>query len=58
MQLHVITKDGRRGEVATELLKASAFKPVIVQFPEGDRKPYYLRELRIDDRREQRKQPA
>ena len=58
MQLQVITKDGRKGEVATTVLEANAFRPVIVKFPEGDTKPYYLRELRIDERPELKKQPA
>jgi hypothetical protein len=58
MQLQVITSDGRRGQVATTVLEANAFRPVIVSFPEGDSKPYYLRELKIDDRPDQHKRPA
>jgi len=58
-QLHVVTTDGRHGAVATPVLQANAFTPVIVQFPEGDSQPYYLRELRIDDRRADRdRRPA
>jgi hypothetical protein len=49
MELKVITADGRRGVLTSSVLEANAFRPVEVQFPEGDRKPYYLRELRIDD---------
>jgi len=55
MQLQVITNDGRHGEIATDLLKANAFVPVIVHFPEGDSKPYFLRELKIDDKQERLK---
>ena len=59
MQLQVITNDGRQGEVVTDLLKANAFRPVIVNFPDGESKPYYLRELKIDDSRvEQNRKPA
>jgi hypothetical protein len=58
MQLQVITKDGRRGEVATTVLEANAFRPVVVQFPEGDQRPYFLRELQICDKPEQQKRPA
>jgi hypothetical protein len=59
MHLQVITKDGRRGEIATTVLEANAFRPVVVQFPEGDQQPYFLRELQIDEPpSDQRKQSA
>jgi hypothetical protein len=54
-ELLVETHDGRQGQIATPLLQASAYKPVLVQFPEGDRKPYYLRELKIADSDPQRR---
>jgi len=49
MHLQVITSDGRRGEIATTVLQASAYRPVVVKFPDGECKSYYLRELKIDD---------
>ena len=58
MELKVITNDGRHGQIATTVLEANAFRPVIVKFPDGDSKPYYLRELRIDDRADKQKRPA
>jgi hypothetical protein len=58
MHLEVITKDGRRGAVATTVLEANAFRPVVVQFPEGDQQQYFLRELQIAEQTGRDKQPA
>lgn len=58
MQLQVITSDGRRGEIATTVLEATAFRPVVVQFPEGDKQQYFLRELQIAEQSGKDKQPA
>jgi hypothetical protein len=49
MELRVVTNDGKRGEIASPLLQANAFNPVIVRFPDGESRPYFLRDLRIDD---------
>jgi hypothetical protein len=58
MDLQVITNDGRHGRIATTVLEANAFRPVIVEFPNGDSRPYYLRELKIDDKPDRSKKPA
>ena len=56
MQLQVITSDGRRGQVATTVLEATAFRPVVVQFPDGNQQQYYLRELQVAEQTDREKQ--